>query len=838
MLQDGNRLNAKTVGPISRLLISKMLVATAFVGSSALGWTIQAASPVLRWQAQWIAAKSDASEGKPLNAESPDSSAMPIFRSEFSIGEKVSRATLRICGLGQFEAHINGKNVTGAVLTPGWTDYRKRVFYDTFDVTRLLTPGANAIGVMLGNGMYRVEKTRGRYTKFVGSFGQPKLIAQLDVSFEDGSEQVIASDGSWKTARGPIAFTSIYGGEDYDARLEQTGWDRGGFDAGHWLSAAIVPGPGGELAPEITPPLKPFETYEPVRVTHPSAGISVYDLGENFAGWPQIEVSGERGARIEMIPGELLDEHGFVTQRSAHASPDSQVSFTYILKGSGMEQWHPRFSYYGFRYVQVEQPEGQRAIVQRLEGRFLHDAVSVDGSFSSSDELLNRIHLLINRAMLSNMVSVLTDCPHREKLGWLEQTHLAGSSLLYNYDLSALYAKMADDMEDAQLPNGMVPDIAPEYVVFEGAFRDSPEWGAAVILSPWTAYQYYGDVDLLRRHYSSMARYIAYLRGRSEGHLLAYGLGDWYDIGPLPPGESQLTAKGLTATAIYYQSLAAMTRIAALLGRAQDASEFGRESAEVKDAFNSHFFHAESNEYDRGSQTANAMPLALGLVPEGHRDAVLKNLVADIQQHSYQVTAGDIGFHYVVRALTDNGRSDVLLAMLHQTSKPGYGYQLAHGATTLTEAWDSNPESSQNHFMLGHAEEWFYRGLGGIDFDLSRESDARILIHPDVVGDVRDVKTSFQSRIGKIGSEWSRDGESLSVDVLTMRVVVPAGATATVEFPEEYSQSIRLNGQPLNAGGRIHRVFVDGLRLACVVAGGEYRFDLRAKNQASRKGAE
>jgi hypothetical protein len=819
MLRKGNRMNARVFGPLSRIL----LTATALVGAAAPGWSFQAASTGFRWQAQWIEAQENLS--------------MPIFRSEFSIAKKVSRATLRVCGLGQFEAHINGKNVTEAVLTPGWTDYRKRVFYDTFDVTTLLKPGANAIGVMLGNGMYRVEKTKGRYTKFVGSFGQPKLIAQLDVSFEDGSEQVIASDGSWKTAQGPIVFTSIYGGEDYDARLEQAGWDRGGFDAGHWSSAALVSGPGGELVPETAPPVKLFETYGPVRVTHPSPCISVYDLGENFAGWPEIEVSGKRGDRVKLIPGELLDEHGLVTQRSANAFPDSQASFTYIVKGSGLERWHPRFSYYGFRYVQVEQPQGQAAIVHQLHGRSLHDAASVDGSFSSSDELLNRIHRLINRAMLSNMVSVLTDCPHREKLGWLEQTHLAGSSLLYNYDLSALYAKMANDMEDAQLPNGMVPDIAPEYPVFDGAFRDSPEWGAAVILSPWTAYQFYGDIEPLRRHYCSMVRYLAYLRGRSEGHLLSYGLGDWYDIGPLPPGESQLTAKGLTATAIYYQSLTAMTRIAGLLGNAQDAGDFARQSEEVRDAFNSRFFHAETNEYDRGSQTANAMPLALGLVPEGHGHAVLENLVADIRQHSGQVTAGDIGFHYVVRALTDSGRSDVLLDMLHQTGKPGYGYQLAHGATALTEAWDSNPESSQNHFMLGHAEEWFYRGLGGIDFDLSRKSEARILIHPAIVGDVREVKTSYLSKMGKIESDWSRSGKLRSSEVLNMRVVVPVGATATVVFPDKYSRWIIVNGQPLKAGGAIHRVFIDETRIECVVAGGEYRFDLRAKH-ASQSGTK
>jgi alpha-L-rhamnosidase len=279
--------------------------------------------------------------------------------------------------------------------------------------------------------------------------------------------------------------------------------------------------------PESIPPVKAFERYQPVAVTHPVPGIAVYDLGQNMAGWPEIAVSGKRGARIKLVAGELLDAKGLVSQRSANAFPDSENSFTYVLKGKGLERWHPRFSYYGFRYVQVERPVGLPVTVHRLDGRFLHDAVHVDGSFHSSDRLFNRIHLLIDRAMLSNMFSVLTDCPHREKLGWLEQTHLAAASLMYNYDLSALYTKMADDMADAQLETGLVPDIAPEFTVFEGPFRDSPEWGSAVILSSWAAYQFYGDAKLLEDHYDSMAKYLSYLRSRSQNHLLTYGLGDW-----------------------------------------------------------------------------------------------------------------------------------------------------------------------------------------------------------------------------------------------------------------------------------------------------------------------
>ena len=307
------------------------------------------------WRASWIAAQTDAS------VDAKASRPLPLFRYEFPLNKRVDRATLQISGLGQFEAHVNGRNVTGAVLTPGWTDYRKRIFYDTYDVTNLLQQGGNAIGVMLGNGMYNVQPTKDRYIKFSGSFGQPKLILQMEVRFADGSRQTIVSDAAWKTAPGPILFSSIYGGEDYDARREQPGWDQPGFHDQAWAAAAIVAGPGGKLTAENMPPIEPLDRYDPVTITHPSAAIAVYDLGQNFSGWPEIVVTGKPGTRVTMTPGELLDEHGLVTQKSAHAFPDAAVLFTYVLKGEGQEQWHPRFSYYGFRYVQVEQ-QGKRLL--------------------------------------------------------------------------------------------------------------------------------------------------------------------------------------------------------------------------------------------------------------------------------------------------------------------------------------------------------------------------------------------------------------------------------------------------------------------------------------------
>jgi len=770
-------------------------------------WTTALLHPA-DWVAKWIAAKPDgplepqAREG--VGDQHARAEDLPLFRHTFQLSKPVQRAIVYISGVGQYELHLNGRPVTDAVMTPGWTNYRKHVLYNAYDITDGLNKGDNTFGVMLGNGMYNVPGLEDRYTKFIGSFGNPKMILQLHVTFVDGTQQVIASDHTWQTAPGPIVLSSIYGGEDYDARKETPGWDA--TQNGLWNEAIEVAAPSGSLTLGDTlrssqiPPMKVMEVIQPVRQTELRPGSRVYDLGRNFSGWPEIRVQGHAGDTVRMLPGELLDGNGEVTQRSAAAGKSDPVLFTYTLRGDGQEVWHPRFTYYGFRYVQVEAVAvlvGARPPrVLALAGDFVHDDVAVNGVFHSDAPLLNDIHHLIDQAILSNLASVLTDCPTREKLGWLEQTHLNARSIMDNYGVAQLYRKISDDISDAQLADGMVPGIAPEYVAFvhsngeSTVFRDSPEWGSAVILSPWAAYQFYGDLDDLAAHYTSMVRYVDYLKSKSVAGMLTFGLGDWYDVGPRAPGESQLTSKGLTATAIYYQDLETLARIATLLHKPADKKRYEDEAIGVKTAFNRALYHAKTKSYDRGSQTANAMPLYLGLVPEEDRASVLANLVADIRAHRHHVTAGDIGFHYVVGALSQNGRSDVLYDMVTRTDSPSYGYQLSKGATTLTEAWDTNPDSSQNHFMLGHAEEWLYRGLAGVDFDLSRGEAERIRLMPALDSGAPDASATLHTVLGTIASSWRRNGKDWSAEF-----IVPAGARATAILPAgANSDEARLHG--------------------------------------------
>ena len=730
-------------------------------------WTMAVLDP-RAWKGSWVAHPNANLRSGPL----------PIFRKEITLDRPLHRALAFISGLGFHELHINGSKVGDHVLAPAWTNYRSSILYETFDVTPMLKPGANALGVLLGNGFYNVAG--GRYAKYIGSFGQPRLYLQLHLEFEDGATRDVATDGSWRVRDGPITFSCMYGGEDYDARLEPQGWDRPGFDDSGWARAIVTEAPGGVQRAQASPPIRVQETFRPVRITQPKPGVFVYDLGQNFAGWPKIEVSGKSGAAVRFTPGELLDASGLVTQRSS----GGPTYFTYTLKGAGRESWSPRFTYTGFRYVQVEgaapdaTPLAGVPVLHQLEGQFVHLDASRIGRFSCSKELFNRIHALIDAAVRSNLQHSITDCPHREKLGWLEQSYLMGPSLLYNWDLRAALPKMIRDVREAQTIDGLIPDIAPEYVVFNLGFRDSPEWGSAGILLPWLAWQWYGDRRPIEESFVTMKRYAEYLRSKSDARLLSHGLGDWYDIGPGSPGQSKLTPKGITATATYIEDLRVLEAAARMLGREQEARLFAEEAGQVREEFQKAFYKPAQTTYSTGSQTALAMPLALGIAPESARASLAGQLVADIRRRGNHTSAGDIGYHYVVRSLIDTGRSDVLFDMSSQTEPPSYGAQLAAGATSLTEAWDSTPNSSQNHLMLGHIEEWFYAGLAGIRPDPDAPGLTRIRIQPEPVGDLTSVEASWETFRGPVAVRWRIEGTSflLSVDI-------PPGITASVSLP-------------------------------------------------------
>ncbi|MDC7684144.1 family 78 glycoside hydrolase catalytic domain [Asticcacaulis sp. BYS171W] len=750
------------------------------------------------WQGKWIAAKADPAPGTHVRGQNmvltpPEETILPIFRTDFDAG-KVVRAVVSVTGLGHFELTVNGKPVTDSLLNPGWTEYDRTIYYTTYDVTKLLNNGGNRLGVWLGNGMYNAERVKGRKTKFSHSYGKPKFSLHLSLFMADGSVKQVVSDKSWQVSEGPILFSSIFGGEDVDARRERSGWDTVADTATDgWRAALEVPAPKGRLRAQPIPPVRQHQRFETVTITEPKPGVFIYDLGQNFAGRPELIVRGPAGASVKLTPCEVVDEQGLARQKSFNAGGEKgTVEYNYTLAGRGDERFVPRFNYHGFRFLQVEgaAPKGRAGIGQAevlsLSGQFCYTDLPEAGRFACSDPLFGRIHRLIERAVLSNAYSVLTDCPHREKLGWLEQNHLNALTVFYNRDAVTMYEKLVHDINDTQKADGMVPGIAPEYMQFlkpDGSDQDarnSPEWGGAVALAAWAAYRQYGDPQLLADGYPAMRRYADYLASRADGHIVDFGLGDWYDVAPNGKlGPSQLTSRALSGTATYIQVLDTLGKVATVLKRpAAEIADAGRRHATVRDAFNARFYKADVGSYDRDSQTANAMPLALGIVPKGQEQRVLAALVKAVRDSQNGVTAGDVGFHYVVRALMMYGRDDVLFDMLSVTDRPSYGYQLAKGATALTEAWNADWNKSLNHFMLGHGEGWLYGGIGGIHVDFADAEGRVITVAPKPVGSLTSADVAHTTVFGEVRSRWIREGQRIE-----MEVDIPPGAKARIIVP-------------------------------------------------------
>jgi alpha-L-rhamnosidase len=766
------------------------------------------------WHASWISA--------------PDAAIFDnlIFRREFVVRPKLKRALINICGLGQYELSLNGRKIGDDSLSPGWTKYDKTCLYDTFDVTKRLALGKNVAGIELGNGMYNVIGG-GRFTKFKGSFGVQKVIAQIRLDYDDGQVEFIGTGEDWSVARGAITFDSIYGGEDFDARLAQKNWNKSGFNDSKWRRADIVGGPGGALRglSRAAPPVREFEIHMPVAQWTLANGDEVFDLGQNAAHVPKISVAGLAGGSLRILPSELTNADGSINQGSMGGGHRGNIRCDFTKATDGVETWSPKFFYVGCRYLQIHcsalPTNGELPKIKSVAGIVIHSASKPVGEFECSNDLFNRIFKLVRWAQQNNTVSILTDCPHRERLGWLEQDHLNGPALRYDFDLSQLFNKTVNDISDSQLTNGLVPTTAPEYAVFRSRndanrlrddFGDSPEWSSSFILIPWQQYEFDGDSSLFREHYEEMKGYLAFLGRCATNCFVDYGLGDWYDLGPNKPGVSQLTPVALTATAFYFEDAKILSRAAELLGKSDDAKHFSELAENIQIAFNGRFYDATNHCYATDSQCANAIPLVFGICDSSNRSAVVDAIVRDVQKNG--MTAGDVGYRYLLRALADGGRSDVIFAMNNQTTRPGYGMQLARGKTSLTEAW--NGGSSQDHFMLGQIQEWFFHDLAGIQNAPDSAGFQKIVIAPQVVGGLKWVHASYSSIEGKIVSDWKHDAGKF-----TLEVSIPPGTTAEIFVPTK-----NLKAAVQNAAGEEFVRMAHGCAVYDI-GSGDYKFESR-----------
>lgn len=682
-----------------------------------------------------------------------------ILRRDFLPTKAVRKATAYICGLGFYELTINGQKVGDSEFAPLWSDYDKSVFYNSYDVTAMMRADSSrgttqSIKVLLGNGFYNEQG--GRYTKLKISFGPPTLLFRLHIEYQDGSQEDIVSDASWQWSLSPITFNSIYGGEDYDARITPD----------NWRPAVIQDAPRGILRKQIAEPVKIMERFG-VSDTIRHDSILVLDMGQNLAGFPEITVQGKAGQRLKLTPGETLTKEGFVNQKQT----GRPHFYTYILKGGTRETWHPRFSYYGYRYLQIE---GDIDVLKKVESCFVYNSAQKTGSFECSNPLFNDAYRLIDRAIRSNWQSVWTDCPAREKLGWLEQDWLNGEGLVSNYDCRSMLEQTMQNIVDAQHDDGSMPEIAPEYTVFTGSwarpFQESPEWGGALIALPFLYRDFYGDDSLINRYRPQMKRYVDYLATQDSCYILKQGLGDWYDYGPGRAGFSQNTPMPLVSTAHYYWWNHLMQE-----PRADS----------IKAAFIREFYDPVTHKYATGSQCAQAIALEMDLVPDGDRQAVLDSLVADIHRHGDRLTTGDVGNRYLFNALIHNGLQELLYKMLNHYDVPGYGYQIKLGHTTLTEQWNPEHGASMNHFMMGHLNNLLVPYILGI----WQHGDS-YTIAPHPVGDLTWCKGSM----GDIRVSWHLDG-----DTFILQADIPEGHNAAITLPYSHRQ--------LSTGAGHHQFF-------------------------------
>lgn len=703
-----------------------------------------------------------------------------LFRKTFEIDKPLKKAKLYICGLGHFECWMNGQKITDYVLEPGWSAYEKTSLYTSYDVTNLIQGGENAVLVKLGDGMFNVPG--GRYVYYERSYGKCKFQFQLVLTDEEENKQYIVSDKTWKMTESPVKFCCIYGGEDYDGRLWKEEYLYPDYrETDDWKPVVCVEPPIGVLRAVQTESLKIMERYQPVKICKLSEDRWLYDFGKNFSGWVRIRMKTNgnmAGRKIVFSPKELANENGGFST----GAWDS-YAWTYILNEKTEQEFVPDFTYTGFRYVEMsgavpaeycDETETKDIILTNAEGEFLYPDLEQGGDFLCSNELFNNIHQIVLQAIKSNTKSYFTDCPHREKLGWLEQSHLIGPSIMYNLNVQNLYGKMEQDMADSQRENGLIPDIAPEYVKgfekWHWGFLDSPEWGCASVLAPWYAYKRYGNTDILKQHYDVMKQYMAYLDSKSHHEVLHHGLGDWLDIGPCTP-HSQNTPVPIVATAVWYYAMKKMEKIAELLGKTEDLTFYQEKTKLIFKEYNLQFLDDQTGRYGTGSQCAQSLSLIAGLVPENMQEKVRKQLYNEVTKRNYAITAGDVGHPFLIAALMKYGMNDLLDKMTNITETPGYGYQVVHGATTLTEEWDGpdpkRPHGSQNHLMLGSIEEWFYGGLGGIELIRNEHSIDEISICPQPVESVQWCETKVIHPYGEIYVKWEKlqDAVHVTVDI-------------------------------------------------------------------------
>lgn len=782
------------------------------------------------WQARWISGdRQEPATDRERFAVNP----APLFRKEFRIEKPVASARAYICGLGYYELRLNGEKTGDRVLDPGWTNYAKRDLYVTYDMTHQLRSGANAIGAMLGSGWYDPLPLR-----FWGHInlrehlpiGKPRLLLQLEIAYRDGSQETISTDGSWKWQDGPIRKNSVYLGETYDADYEIPGWDKPGLSDADWRPVRTAQSPGGELRAQSAPPIRVKEVFRPVKYTEVSPGVYIADMGRNYAGWVRLHVRGAASEPIRLRYGELLHPDGTLNPmtsvagqiKGAAVEPGSEAPSTawqtdsyHPRNGSTDSVYTPRFTFHGFRYVEITGLPA-RPVADTLEGLILHSDVADAGEFACSNPLLNDIQAMTRRTELSNLFSVQSDCPHREKFGYGGDIVATSEMAMLNFDMSRFYAKTVRDHAEAARPDGGLTETAPFVGIADagmGGESGPVEWGTAHPLLLWQLYRYYGNRQLVQEQYGVARRWVDLLGKSTPNCILDNGIGDHESLVRTP--------RALSGTAFYYANVALMAKLAAILGKRQDAARYSALAEKIRAAFQAQFDPRGTGTFADGSQGSQAFALYYGLVPDGVRQKAIDVLAADVLEKSGgHLNTGIFGTKYLLNALTDGGRADVAGAIATQTTFPGWGHMLANGATTLWEHWEfSDNVFSHNHPMFGSISEWFYKALAGIAPADDAVGFDRVVIHPRAVSGATWARGRYNSVRGPIATAWERKDGRFMLDV-----TIPVGMTATVFVPARDPADVTEGGKPVKQSVGVRFLHAADGEACFEIGSGTYRF--------------
>jgi alpha-L-rhamnosidase len=792
--------------------------------SESSGWEMGLLAPD-DWKAEWV----NNGKNSPQNTdEFYENDPAPLFRHEFKVEKKIRKARLYISGLGYYETYINDERVGDHVLDPGWTDYSKRVLYSTYDVSDFLVGGENCIGIMLGNGWYNpLPMTMWGYLNLREhlSTGRPRFIAQLEIDYHDGSSQSILSGEQWKTCNGPLIRNNIYLGELYDARKELPGWNKIGYDDSEWKNAKKAEEKIGKLQAQNQPPIKITGILKPINLTEPIPKVYIYDMGQNFAGWIRLKVKAPAGTRITLRYGELLYGDGTLNPMTSVAgqikgknkngeliggpgAPDTAwQSDTYIARGKGIEYYTSRFAFHAFRYVEISGYPGEPAR-DAIEGLRLSSDLNDTGSFECSNKLFMDIQKMTEWTFLSNVFSVQSDCPHRERFGYGGDIAVTTDAFIYNFDLSNFYQKVVRDFHEAARPDGRLTDTAP----FVGIDYCGIGWALAHPILLVDLYRYYGNRSLVEEQYETARKWFDGIVAENS-LIISYGLSDHESLAPIPTEEM--------VTPLFYQGAICMANLAGIIGKKDDAERYHSLSQKIKAAYLDKFHEKGSGKFAPYTQASQSFALYNGLVPDAEIEKTVLELVRMIEEDRHHLTTGIFGTKYVLEVLSKFGHAETAGKIVNQTSFPGWGYMLAKGATTLWEHWENSDNTySHNHPMFGSVSEWFYKWVAGIQPDPEAIGFDKIIIRPQIISNINWVKAYYNSVRGKIVSEWRRDDK-----IFSLNMCIPVNTTAIVYLPSKDVTKISEGGSDISSVKSVQFLKMEAGRAIFEIGSGSYSFE-------------